>query len=269
MFTTGRTGNMGMRYIPIDKKRQYYDRLLDPAMMPELTRHNQMTWTAIYRREFLNRNGIRYHETPGASFQDVGFYWKTASHARRAMMVNKAYYRYRVDNPNQSVKDRNKVYNRDKEFDYIKEFLMADDDPALWERFKGYYYASRFRRSLINLRRISSEFVPEYIGTMMGYYPDLIESGDFDTSLLAPKDRKALDVMLRSYDEFYEEYHVRGTQNERDLRTDVWERIRAEKKKTAALEAENERLRASIKKIKSGRSYRFARKLGKMIHPGK
>lgn len=264
MFTVGKTGNVAMRNIPIDKHRKYYDRILDPAMMPELTTLNQMTWTGIYKRAFLNDNGIRYHETPGASFQDIGFFWKTTSHARRAMFVNKPYYRYRVDNPNQSVKDRTKVFNRDKEYDYIKDFLM--EEPALWERFKGYYYASRFRRSLINLRRINSAFAEEYIGTMMGYYPGLMESGDFDPALLAPKERKALNVMLSSYDEFYEEYHVAGSIKERNLRTDIWERLKEEKKKSAVLEEEVKRLKDSIQRIKGSRSYRLSRKLGKIIH---
>ena len=30
-------------------------------------------WSAIYRKEFLDRNGIRFRKTPGASFQDIGF----------------------------------------------------------------------------------------------------------------------------------------------------------------------------------------------------
>lgn len=264
MFTVGKTGNVAMRYIPIDNKRRYYNQILDPAMMPELTTLNQMTWTGIYRRTFLNENNIRYHETPGASFQDIGFFWKTASCARRAMLVNKSYYRYRVDNPNQSVKDRTKVFNRDKEYDYIKDFLM--EDPDVWERFSKHYYASRFRRSLINLKRIDSDFAAEYIGAMIGYYPDLIESGAFDTALLSPKEKKALDTMLSSYDDFYEEYHIASSQKERALRTDIWERLKNEKKKNERLQTEIKSLEETIRSIKNSRSYRISRKLGKIIH---
>ena len=42
------------------------------------------------------------------------------------MIVNKPYYHNRRDNPNSSVKSREKVYCMNIEYDYIRDLLMKD-----------------------------------------------------------------------------------------------------------------------------------------------
>ena len=86
------------------------------------------TWSGIYKREFLEQHHIRHNETPGASFQDNGFYFQTFVYAKRAMIVDKPYYMNRRDNPNSSVNNREKVYCCNVEYDYIREILMKDPD---------------------------------------------------------------------------------------------------------------------------------------------
>lgn len=68
------------------------------------------TWSGIYRRDFLEQYKIRHHETPGASFQDNGFWFQTFIYAKRAMILDTPYYMNRRDNPNSSVNNREKVY---------------------------------------------------------------------------------------------------------------------------------------------------------------
>ena len=69
-------------------------------------------WSAIYRRKFLQENKINFHTTPGASYQDTGFHFKSFYAARRIVYTNKAYLHYRVDNASSSVKslEKNKLY---------------------------------------------------------------------------------------------------------------------------------------------------------------
>ena len=44
-------------------------------------------WSAIYRREFIRENQIRFHETPGASYQDASFNFKVWACAKRVRLV--------------------------------------------------------------------------------------------------------------------------------------------------------------------------------------
>lgn len=59
--------------------------------------------TGIYRRRFLREAGIRFQETPGARYQDVGFYFQTHFLAKRLLFVQGSLYRYRRDRPGSSV----------------------------------------------------------------------------------------------------------------------------------------------------------------------
>ncbi len=43
----------------------------------------------VYRKEFLDNNQIRFNETPGASFQDNGFWFQTFMKAEKAMLSMK------------------------------------------------------------------------------------------------------------------------------------------------------------------------------------
>ena len=86
----------------------------------------------FYRRSFLEEFGIRHHETPGASYQDNGFFWQTFMHARRAMFIDTPYYLNRRDNPNSSVKDRGKVYAMNVEYAYIRNIFLRPENAQKW-----------------------------------------------------------------------------------------------------------------------------------------
>ena len=63
------------------------------CFLPQIT----ATWSGIYKREFIEENNILHNETPGASYQDTGFWFQTYMYAKRAYFVNQAFYMYRVD----------------------------------------------------------------------------------------------------------------------------------------------------------------------------
>lgn len=80
-------------------------------------------WAAIYRREFLVSNEIYFNETPGASYQDASFAFKVAVCAKRTFLSGKAFYHYRNDNPNSSVKSSEKVYSVCDEVKEAQNFI--------------------------------------------------------------------------------------------------------------------------------------------------
>ncbi len=80
-------------------------------------------WSAIYKREFLVKNNIRFLESPGASFQDTGFNFKVFACTNRAWLTKRAWLHYRCDNENSSVKSTGKVFCVCDEFDEIERFF--------------------------------------------------------------------------------------------------------------------------------------------------
>lgn len=114
--------------VPITNDESYYGRVICPKNELFVFNMNMNTVTGLYRREFLVDNDIQYNETPGAAFQDNGFWIKTYLLAERLQFVNEYYYRCRRDNPNSSVKLTDKAFVVVKEFDLIHDWLVANDE---------------------------------------------------------------------------------------------------------------------------------------------
>ena len=75
-FTRGEDGIEHRQYELLDRTNTRYGQVLNPSVDPECIRFTLNTWTGIYKREFIEKFGIRHNETPGASFQDNGFYFQ-------------------------------------------------------------------------------------------------------------------------------------------------------------------------------------------------
>lgn len=77
----------------------------------------------IFKKSFLKKEEIFFSETPGASFQDIGFYFKTSITAKKIKIVNKEYYMVRRDNENSSVFSKDKSEYVVFEYKNIYNFL--------------------------------------------------------------------------------------------------------------------------------------------------
>ncbi len=119
-------------------------------------------WTGLYSLEFLRKHGIRFHESPGASYQDTGFFFLTAAYAERYMLSDEVAYIYRTDNPNSSVNTLGgKRYALLNEYEYIKDTLSRT--PAVWNALKKQFADNRFTGILWICSRIPQVERPAFI----------------------------------------------------------------------------------------------------------
>ncbi len=78
--------------------------------VPEfITNGHPCIWSAIYKKDFIKKYDIKFSETPGAAFQDVGFNIKNWLHATKIAITDNAYYHYRKDNNSSSINKGNKM----------------------------------------------------------------------------------------------------------------------------------------------------------------
>ena len=101
----------------------YYGRVLDSSNRKLFFQFFMNTWTGIYKRSFLNENSIRHNETPGAAYQDNGFWIQTLSFCERAMWLKDAFYLYRQDNPLASIKSKSNVLTMVNEYNFVSKIL--------------------------------------------------------------------------------------------------------------------------------------------------
>lgn len=201
-FYTNEKGEEERQYEYIDSTKKRYGELLNPSEDPSTIRFMLNTWTGIYKREFLEQYHIRHHETPGASFQDNGFYFQTFIYAKRAMIVNQAYYMNRRDNPNSSVKSKEKVYCMNIEYDYIRDILMRDQD--VWERFKYMYWWKKYFNYNFTLGRIDEQYKKEYLERMRMEFKRAMQKGELDPNVFTELEWKKIETLIRNADGYYE-----------------------------------------------------------------
>lgn len=155
----------------------FYDKILSSDEYKEIFDFEMMNWTGIYRRDFIKKNNIRHNETPGASFQDNGFWFQSLALAERIVYVNKAFYYYRQDNPSSSINNKEKVYCICDEFDFIKEFL--DKNPNQKDELFTTYIKKKFFNFRHSYERISEKYKMDFLRReQQEYKKDLEELGE-------------------------------------------------------------------------------------------
>lgn len=140
-------GEEYLLYKELTDKKGYYGRVINPNIETETYFFAKFTWNALYRKSFLINNNITYNPTPGASFQDNGFWFQTMYYARRVMFIDKAYYYYKQDNPNSSVNSDKKLYCMKNEYDFIHSILDTNNEKNMqyynicfFHRMRGYLF---------------------------------------------------------------------------------------------------------------------------------
>ena len=194
-FTRDENEKETLQYEHIDKTGMRYGELLFPTYQPSCIRFMLNTWSGIYRREFIEKYNIRHNETAGASFQDNGFYFQTFAYAERAMIINKPYYRNRRDNPNSSVKSKEKVYCMNVEYDYIRDLLMRDKE--IWERFQYMYWWRKYHNYWFTYNRIDDSYKKEYKNRMCQEYKRAMELGQLSEILFTEDEWITIQNMIK------------------------------------------------------------------------
>ncbi len=200
-FERATNGDMFLTYNHLSKKEEDYNIVFNPSETPEAIRWIMNTWSGIYKREFLNKWNIRHNETPGASFQDNGFWFQTFVFATRAMIIDKPYYMNRRDNPNSSVKNMQKVFCVNVEYDHIKDVLI--EHPETWNRFKSYYTLKRFHNCLTTLRRIDNSCKLDYVNRFSKEMKRAYQLDEIDEELFTAAERDNIKLLINQPNMYY------------------------------------------------------------------
>ena len=172
-----------------------YNRPFDPAGKPGIICTAPTIWTGLYRREFLQREGIDFRPTPGAAFQDAGFALKVWFAARTAVLLRTPLLHYRVDNPGSSSKSSDKVYIVCDELASARSFL--DRQPvARRVAFTPWLAVDKWGKYRWNYERISSDLHGEFAARMYEEYAAAQQASELDPALFDATSRAQVAELL-------------------------------------------------------------------------
>lgn len=162
-FTRFHTNEKGEKIYKEEKDFAAVDRVICPRHFYEYFYNMPLaTWTCLFNITFLKDQDIFYHESPGASYQDTGFFMQTFGYAERVMFTNKVVYLYRTDNSASSTNTKSgKPDAIQKEFAFIKERYLTR--PERWERLQEHYLLRRMAAHRWMYHSIPGKAIANYL----------------------------------------------------------------------------------------------------------
>ncbi|MCL2631613.1 MAG: glycosyltransferase [Coriobacteriia bacterium] len=180
--------------------RKQYAKLINPQVNHEIFYLQPSVWSALYSRDFLNDNDVRFLETPGASYQDTGFAFKVWFSATKVVYLPEALLHYRQDNMGSSINSPGKVYcvvDEHSEMDrYISSRPIPDWLPGVKTKMKYDTY-------LWNYERLAEEFKLEFLQHMAKELAEAEQLGQLDWSLFKEWQHADLQTILTSCEEYH------------------------------------------------------------------
>lgn len=200
-FEERESGSLIKRLFRLSNDESLYGSVFCPSEIPNSFKAVMNTWSGIYRLDFLRDHGIRHNETPGASYQDNGFWFQTFMWAQRARFVDTPYYMNRRDNPNSSVYSSSKVHAMKNEYDFIQGIIESDLKNlasflplCVYFRFCGYYYNT--------INRISPELREDFLSEFSNEFRHLADEGLLECSLFGKKEWEDLQKIMYFPEQF-------------------------------------------------------------------
>ncbi|MGI6238916.1 MAG: glycosyltransferase family 4 protein, partial [Christensenellales bacterium] len=231
------------------RDRSYYNRVVNPFEDATPFFFTMNTWSGIYKRAFLEAHDIRHNETPGASYQDSGFWFLSFSWARRLYFLDRPFYMYRQDNPGSSINDKRKVYCVCDEYDYIYAFL--EEHPAFMKAYKFMLTYRRYYSYMFAFARIGAQFRYDFV---MRFHEDFVRHrarGELDQTLFSRNEWANLWLLMEDPEAFL-------FKNEQSIRPKTPHEM---ERAINRVIGERDAARGALQSVESSVSFRIGRKI--------
>lgn len=198
--------------INIFPDRHYYNRILSPENDEKMLYIMTINPAGIFRRKFLEENNIYHNESPGASYQDNGFFVQTMYQASKIYFMDKPFYCYRQDNPNQSIHQKNKVFAIPDEYEFID--ALFEKNKKL-EKYKTFYTYQKFQAFVWHLHyRVNDNYAQEYIHNIALNLRMCYENNEVDSNYFSPNHWAEFLLLLddqKKYLEYFKQIRLFNT----------------------------------------------------------
>ena len=158
-------------------------------------------WSAIYKKEFIRSNHIRFNETPGASFQDLSFTFKVWSLAKRVKLVERCFLHYRQDNEASSVNSPGKIFCVCDEYEEIQRFI--DTVPEHRGRLEAIMCRMKYDSYNWNYIRLAPQLRERFLERASDELDNDIKAGKCEKKLYPAYKWETLLLMCEHPDEYH------------------------------------------------------------------
>lgn len=210
---------------------KYYDRVISLKEHPELYRAEYFYWRGLYKTDFLMRHGLRFQETPGAAYQDMGFFYQLYLHADKVYFSKDAFYQYRRNREGASNYCRDALDKLKQEYKYIEETVKPQTEAS--RQLQPYYLERLFRQVLIRIRLLAAyedktQEPLQALSYFQGLFKKAEQDGEIDEMLWNAADLRELSMFLTDTESYVQYHRLAYAAKKRQMKK-FFEKVRARK----------------------------------------
>ena len=152
-----------------------YDKLINIEDYKEIFNMNS-NCAGLFKTGFLKNNNIWFNTTPGASYQDIGFWFQSYALSKKLYFTENRYYHYRRNRPGSSENIVKNIYTICEEMKYIHNFLTNNKD--LKEKYNYEYYKTMYSSYRMVLQKIDESKWEEFLNMISTEFKKALDSND-------------------------------------------------------------------------------------------
>ena len=203
-FVTDSNGKDELKLEKISPWEEYYGPTLNPQEDIRLFNIKMENWTGIYKSSFLSVNSIRFNESPGAAFQDNGFWFQTYCLATKIAFLDEPFYCYRNDNASSSINQKDKVFVMLDEYSWIRKWLVSH--PDLCKKYMAIYQYKKIHNCEFAFSRLSDEYQLPFLQRYAEEYRLAFKNNEIDPNLFYFDEWERTKQIMRDPEGFLEQY---------------------------------------------------------------
>ncbi len=150
------------------------------------------TVCGIYKREVIIDNNILYSETPGASYQDLSFWFITLCVYKNVMFLDDLVYMYRQDNINSSINNKENIFAGIEQYRFIENELNKRN---VLEKYNTVLTQRKVNNFLFTINRISHRQMYDFINSPLNNYLFEMDQTEIDSFHLSEDEIRKLRII--------------------------------------------------------------------------
>ena len=162
------------------------------------------TWAGIYRTDFLREKGIRHHETKGAAYQDIGFWFQCFAESERVKLIPGTGYFYCQDNPEASVKAIDRLVRGFDELKWIKDFYVKDE--ARWKYLQQAWGNEVLRFTELTANNLYNKSLEEFVYLAHEMIKNLSIDNEYRNCIFRPEGYGKIVELINTPQKFVNAY---------------------------------------------------------------
>lgn len=180
--------------------KYFINKITNINLFPQMLLIQPSIWSAIYKKEFLTKNNIKFKETKDASYQDTSFHFKTMFLAKNILLLDEPLYYYTINNSNSSINSKNKAFAIFNEIEEINNFIKDKNINKNLLTIKNIF---EYKTIIWNFDRIQNKYNKKVFNKALKYFKLYNYKVLIKNKSLTKKDKLYLSILNKNKKLFY------------------------------------------------------------------